>query len=180
MAQAHFWVVTCKNTEHHAKQNPLHGHRIPIGKTDENSPRPAVPETIKIECNDPTCGKTYSYTASEIIRWYGDTVPFSSHPLVPTSISYDSEKRKIRTSVFVDAAYLGKATAAQLSQTLHSRATDLCIAPALAEGNLPYLISLQRAREHCEIRFFIHAADGAGQLQTKDVASFENGKMSLK
>jgi hypothetical protein len=173
MAQAHFWVVTYKNTEHHAKQNPLHGHRIP-------SPRPAVPETIKIECNEPTCGKTYSYTASEIIRWYGDTVPFSSHPVVPTSISYDSEKRKIRTSVFVDPAYLAKATAAQLSQTFDSRAADLCIAPALAEGNLPYLISLQPAREHCEIRFFTHAADGAGQLQAKDVASFENGKLSLK
>ena len=81
MVQGHYWVVTCKNTEHHAGQNPFHGHRIPIGKTDANSPRPATPETIEIRCDDPTCRKNYPYAASEIIRWVGDAGAFSAHPL---------------------------------------------------------------------------------------------------
>jgi hypothetical protein len=81
MASDHYWVVTCKNITHHAMQNPLHGHRIPIGKTDAHSPRPATPEMIAIQCDDPTCRNTYPYTASEIIRWLGDVGSFSSHPL---------------------------------------------------------------------------------------------------
>jgi len=103
-----------------------------------------------------------------------------SLPLVPTSISYDAEKQKILTSVYVDPAFLAKANVAQLSKTLNSRATGLCIAPELAEGNLPHLFPVQPPREYCVIRFFTHTLDGAGQAQTKDVASFEDGKLSLK
>lgn len=81
MAQGYYWVVTCKNADHHAQQNPFHGHRIPVGRADAYSPRPAVSDSIDIPCDDPTCSKTYSYTASEIIRWSGDIPPFVSHPL---------------------------------------------------------------------------------------------------
>jgi hypothetical protein len=63
----HYWVVTCKNTEYHAQRNPFfQGHRIPMGKTDPYSPRPTIPDSIEITCDDAQCGKTYSYSASEI------------------------------------------------------------------------------------------------------------------
>jgi hypothetical protein len=81
MAEDHYWVVTCKNTNYHAEKNPFGGHRVPVGRTDAHSPRPAIAETIDIQCDDSQCHKTYSYTASEIFRWYGDLEPFSSHPL---------------------------------------------------------------------------------------------------
>jgi hypothetical protein len=81
MAQGHYWVVTCKNTAYHAEKNPFHGHRIPFGKTDAHSPRPEIPDYIDIPCDDKGCGKTYSYTATEIIRWLGDATLLYAHPL---------------------------------------------------------------------------------------------------
>lgn len=81
MPQGHYWVATCKNTEYHVQKNPFHGHRIPVGKTDAHSPLPAVHGTIDIQCDDPLCGRTYSYTGPEINRWYGDLPAFLSHPL---------------------------------------------------------------------------------------------------
>jgi len=81
MAQDYYWVVTCKNAKYHSDKNPLFGHRIPVGKTDAHSPRPAIPDTLEIKCDDPHCGKTYSYKAREVIRWYGDVPSFLPHPL---------------------------------------------------------------------------------------------------
>ena len=48
MARGHYWVVTCKNTKFHSTQNQFHGHRIPIGRTDEHSPRPKIPDYLDI------------------------------------------------------------------------------------------------------------------------------------
>ena len=81
MTEGHYWAVTCKNTRHHAKKNPLHGHRIPIGRTDAHSSRPAIPDYLDIPCDDQQCGKTYAYTAPEIFRWYGDITLLAPHPL---------------------------------------------------------------------------------------------------
>jgi hypothetical protein len=79
--EGHYWVVTCKNTKHHSEENPLHGHRVPIGRTDAHSPRPAIPDYLDIQCDYRRCGRTYAYTAPEIIRWYGDMALLVSHPL---------------------------------------------------------------------------------------------------
>jgi len=81
MAEGHYWAVTCKNTRHHAKRNPLHRHKIPIGRTDEHSPRPEIPDYLDIPCDDRQCGKIYAYTAPEIFRWYGDVTLLVPHPL---------------------------------------------------------------------------------------------------
>jgi hypothetical protein len=81
MAHGYFWVVICKNTKSHSAQNPFHGHKIPIGRTDEHSPRPRIPDYLDIPCDDPKCGKTYKYTAPEIIRWEGDALLVFPHPL---------------------------------------------------------------------------------------------------
>jgi len=102
-----------------------------------------------------------------------------SVPLVPTSITYDTESRKIRTSVFVAPSFLSKVNASQLSKSLDSRATSLCIAPSMAEGNLPAVFSLA-PKEYCVIRFFTHTLDSSGHVQVKEVAQFEDGKLSLK
>jgi hypothetical protein len=102
-----------------------------------------------------------------------------SVPLVPTSITYDAENRKIPTSVFVDPSFLSKANVSQLSKTLDSRATSLCIAPSMAEGNLPTVFSLA-PKEYCVIRFFTHTLDSSGHIQVKELGQFEDGKLSLK
>jgi hypothetical protein len=81
MARGHYWVVTCKNTKFHSTQNQFHGHKIPIARTDEHSPRPEIPGYLDITCDDPKCGMSYSYTAPEIIRWHGDAPLVPSHPL---------------------------------------------------------------------------------------------------
>ena len=104
-----------------------------------------------------------------------------SIPLAPTSITYDAENQKIRTSVFVDPSLHSKLNVTQLHKTLESRATSLCIAPAMADGNFPNLLSLQAApKEYCVVRFFTNTLDSSGHVQTKEVAQFEGGKLSLK
>src|ERR1700722_14356253 len=59
----------------------------------------------------------------------------SALPFVPTSIIYDTDKKKIRVSVHVDPAFLAKTNANQLGGVLEARAAGLCIAPEMAEGN---------------------------------------------
>jgi hypothetical protein len=103
-----------------------------------------------------------------------------SLPFVPTSFSYDVEKQKIRTSVYIDPAFLAKVGASQLNKALDYRATGLCITPAQAEGNFGYMIPVQPPREYCAIRFFTLALDAGGHAQTREVASFEDGKLILK
>lgn len=81
MAQGYYWVVTCKNMDYHSEKNPFHGRRIPVGKTDVHSARPLLPNNLEVQCDDSGCGKTYSYTPAEVIRWYGGGPDFLSHPL---------------------------------------------------------------------------------------------------
>ena len=102
-----------------------------------------------------------------------------SLPFAPTSFSYDADK-KIHISVYVDPSVLAKASGGQLTKTFETRTTGLCIAPALADGNFPYMLSLQPPKEYCSIRFFTLALDSLGHVQPKDVALFEDGKLSRK
>ena len=44
-------------------------------------PRPAIPDYLDIACDDPQCGKTYTYAAPEIFRWSGDLTLLAPHPL---------------------------------------------------------------------------------------------------
>jgi hypothetical protein len=103
-----------------------------------------------------------------------------SLPLAPTGITYDPDKQKIRTSVYVDPAFLAKVNATQLSKTLDSRATDLCVAPTLAEGNFRYLVPVGPPKEYCAVWFYTYTLDRAGHVQTKDVARFEDGKLTMQ
>jgi hypothetical protein len=61
-----------------------------------------------------------------------------------------------------------------------ARAASLCLAPELADGNLAYMFPVQPPLSYCAIRFFTETLDSGGDVQTKDVASFEDGKMVLK
>ncbi|HLZ50596.1 MAG TPA: hypothetical protein VKP61_07595 [Candidatus Acidoferrum sp.] len=103
-----------------------------------------------------------------------------SLPVLPTSISYNADKQKIRTSVYVDPEFLARANAVQLSKSFDSRATGLCIAPTLAEGNFLRAALPEPPKEYCVISFFTHTLDAAGHLQTKEVAIFEDGKLTMK
>jgi len=103
-----------------------------------------------------------------------------SLPFAPTSFSYDADKKKIRVSVYVDPAVLTKTTAPQLAKTLETRATSLCVAPTIADGNLPYMMPIQPPKEYCATRFFTLTLDSSGHIQPKEVAIFEDGNLTLK
>ena len=100
-------------------------------------------------------------------------------PFTPTSFSYDADKKKIRIAVYIASTLLVKANASQLSKTLETRGTALCVAPNLAEGNFRYMFPVQPPKDYCAIRFFTDALSPAGELQTKDVATYEDGKLTL-
>ena len=54
-------VVTCKNLEFHAKQNPFHGYRIKIAQRF-NEPSP-------VRCDK--CGKSFTYDPQDILEMSG-------------------------------------------------------------------------------------------------------------
>jgi len=103
-----------------------------------------------------------------------------SLPFAPTSFAYDVDKKKIQISVHVDPAVLTKMNANQLTKTLESRATSLCVAPGLADGNFPYMLSIQPAKEYCAIRFFTLTLDSSGHVEPKDVGTFQDGKLKMR
>lgn len=103
-----------------------------------------------------------------------------SLPFAPTSFGYDVDKKKIRVSVYVDPVVLAKTNASQLTKTLETRATSLCVAPELADGNLLLMFPVQPPNEYCVIKFFTHVVDPSGHVQPKDIATFEDGKLTLK
>jgi len=103
-----------------------------------------------------------------------------SLPFAPTSFAYDADKKKIRVSVHVDPTVLTKMSANQLTKTLESRATSLCVTPGLADGNLPYMLSIQPPKEYCAVRFFTLTVDSSGRVEPKDVAMFEDGKLNMR
>jgi hypothetical protein len=103
-----------------------------------------------------------------------------SLPFAPTSFAYDVDKKKIRVAVYVDPAVLTKTNTSQLTKTLETRATSLCVAPELADGNLLLMFPVQPPNEYCAIKFFTHALDSSGHVQPKDIAIFEDGKLTLK
>jgi len=84
------WVVTCKNYEFHRERNPFHGHRIPLGKTDEQMPRPDIPQWLVVRCSD--CSKEFQYDRSEVLRFQLQLPErFIPHPLFLGSEVGDSE-----------------------------------------------------------------------------------------
>ncbi|SRR5712692_8731246 len=103
-----------------------------------------------------------------------------SLPFVPTSFAYDADKKRIRVSVNVDPAVLTKMSTNQLTKTLESRATSLCVAPELADGNFPYMFPIQPPKDYCAIRFFTLMAGSSGHVEPKDVATFEDGKLNMR
>ena len=72
--------MTCKNYEFHREKNPFHGHRIPLGKMDEQMTRPDIPERLVVRCSD--CSKEFQYDRSEVLRFQLQLPErFTPHPL---------------------------------------------------------------------------------------------------
>jgi len=72
------WVVICKNTKAHHKENLMFGHKIPLAETDAFEQMP-VSGPFLVQCDD--CGEEQTYEPSEVLR-LEFTVPegFSTHP----------------------------------------------------------------------------------------------------
>jgi len=105
-------------------------------------------------------------------------------PLVATGYSFDPQKQQIDISVYVSPAWLSKTDSQGASKGLSSRATTLCVAPALAQRG-EYLASMMFApgkppKDYCSIRFFTHSLDRSGNLTVKDVALYEAGQLVVK
>ena len=62
----YFWIVLCKNQRFHQKDNTNYEHRIPLGETDAFASPPMLPAEIEVCCD--SCGKSYLYKRSEILR----------------------------------------------------------------------------------------------------------------
>jgi len=76
----YFWVVLCKNSRFHKKQNLFFGHSIPLAETDSILPPPSFSERLSIRCDD--CGREYSYDSKDLLRAEIE-IPqgFVTHPL---------------------------------------------------------------------------------------------------
>lgn len=104
-----------------------------------------------------------------------------SLPINPTDFSYDSEKQKIRIAVSIDPVWLASKSSGQVTRDLETRATSLCVAPALADKSLTMAIGAGIApKQYCSIRFFTLGLGKDGKVEPRDVALFEDGKIILK
>ena len=74
------WVVICKNTRFHNRQNQFVGHKIILGESDSVAARPALPRRFPVLCDE--CGKIYCYRYSDVARFQAE-IPesFVAHPL---------------------------------------------------------------------------------------------------
>ena len=62
----YFWVVLCKNSRFHKKQNLFFAHTIPLAETDSILPPPSFSERIRVRCDD--CGQEYFYEPKDLLR----------------------------------------------------------------------------------------------------------------
>jgi hypothetical protein len=60
------WVVICKNTWFHLRQNIFFGHRIPLGETDVYEDPPDLKSSFKVQCD--VCQKEYFYAPSDVMK----------------------------------------------------------------------------------------------------------------
>lgn len=76
----YFWVVLCKNYRFHHKGNLSYAHQIMLGETDAYSAPPMLTQKVSVRCD--SCGETYSYKPTEILRNVME-IPtgFVAHPL---------------------------------------------------------------------------------------------------
>jgi len=74
------WVVVCKNSKVHGRENPPNAHRIPLAWTDAVAPRPAIEKPFSVRCDG--CGGEYTYKPAEVLRFEQNLPPsFTPHPL---------------------------------------------------------------------------------------------------
>ncbi len=64
--ESYCWIVICKNKRFHRRQDPDHGHKIPLAPTDMFESPPALKGKFKARCDE--CGEEYSYKPSELLR----------------------------------------------------------------------------------------------------------------
>jgi hypothetical protein len=74
------WVVLCKNSWFHNRQNLFTKHRIPLAETDAYSQPPTLESSFLVRCD--TCHKEYLYKPSDVLR-HDQELPasFVPHPL---------------------------------------------------------------------------------------------------
>ena len=87
------WVVICKNTWFHLRQNIFFGHKIPLGETDVYEDPPDLKNDFKVQCD--VCKKEYSYAPSDVMKVEQELPEaFSPHPLFQSIETMPSEEMK--------------------------------------------------------------------------------------
>jgi len=90
------WVVLCKNTRFHNRQNLSSKHTIPLAETDAYAPAPALKSSFMVTCDE--CHKEYLYEPSEVLRCDQElTASFNPHPLfqlefIPRAVELTEQK----------------------------------------------------------------------------------------
>lgn len=103
-----------------------------------------------------------------------------SAPFSPTSYSFDRQRGKLRIAVYVDPSW-SKRTLDEVSDAFSKRGTSLCVAPTLAQHGQQLTLFLTPPKDYCSILFFTLTLDASGKdINTKELAVFEEGKLSLK
>lgn len=105
--------------------------------------------------------------------------------ITPTSYSYDSKKQQIRISLYVDPSWLAKTGREQVNKAFSARATSICVASVMgqtASGDLLAEMQLTEAHpvEWCAVTFFTLGLDNKGNIEPKDLAIFERGKLAIE
>jgi hypothetical protein len=103
-----------------------------------------------------------------------------SVPFAPTSFYYDYGERKITIAVQVDPTFIAKTSPSQLSKAVLARASALCVAPQTAQGNLTYMLPVEPPKDYCIIKFFTYMVGPDAHTTPKDVAVFEDGKLTMR
>jgi hypothetical protein len=112
----------------------------------------------------------------------------SSRPVSLVGMKYDSDKKLVVASAFVDPSWIDSAKIEVVRKLLPEQAGNYCVMGfMLAYGDAGGAALLAAAMAaptgaptDCSVRFFTWDLDKAGQITVKDVATFEGGRLILK
>lgn len=100
--------------------------------------------------------------------------------LTSTGYHFNSATGKIHSSVYVNPSWLSQTNFDQVKAAFSRRATALCIAPAAANVSSALSLLEQGPVQYCSIHFFtISLTAKKPGIKRKDIATFENGKLTI-
>ncbi|MFQ5696024.1 MAG: hypothetical protein ACE5HB_08550 [Terriglobia bacterium] len=106
-----------------------------------------------------------------------------ANPIIPMGSRYDAESNRIISGHLVRPEWNRTTTLDLAKKKLRSTATTYCVQGVMV--NLPLaqqtaLLARKEVSKACKVDFYTLALGESGQLERKEVATFENGRLILK